>query len=94
LYISCLDSGVSSNLFTTNPHKLVGERIRSTLVKSIRGLGFTIVGGDDSKEEFLQIKSVVPNGPAWLEGKLQTGEIKYKVLLLLLNKSFIYWILQ
>lgn len=60
-------------MFTTNPHELVGERIRSTLVKSIRGLGFTIVGGDDSKEEFLQIKSVVPNGPAWLEGKLQTG---------------------
>lgn len=71
-----LDSGVSSNLFTTNPHKLVGERIRSTLVKSIRGLGFTIVGGDDSKEEFLQIKSVVPNGPAWLDGKLQTGELQ------------------
>ncbi|XP_025200491.1 membrane-associated guanylate kinase, WW and PDZ domain-containing protein 1 isoform X3 [Melanaphis sacchari] len=69
------DPGISSNLFTTNPHKLVGERIRSTLVKSIRGLGFTIVGGDDSKEEFLQIKSVVPNGPAWLEGKLQTGDV-------------------
>lgn len=44
-------------------------------MKSIRGLGFTIVGGDDSKEEFLQIKSVVPNGPAWLEGKLQTGKL-------------------
>lgn len=71
------DSCVGNNLFTTNPHKLVGERIRSTLVKSIRGLGFTIVGGDDSKEEFLQIKSVVPNGPAWLEGKLQTGRVKY-----------------
>jgi len=77
-----LDSGISSNLFTTNPHKLVGERIRSTLVKSIRGLGFTIVGGDDSKEEFLQIKSVVPNGPAWLEGKLQTGKGKHIVILI------------
>jgi hypothetical protein len=42
-------------------------------VKSSRGLGFTIVGGDDTEEEFLQIKSVVPNGPAWLDGKLQTG---------------------
>lgn len=76
-----LDSGISSNIFTTNPHKLVGERIRSTLVKSIRGLGFTIVGGDDSKEEFLQIKSVVPNGPAWLEGKLQTGKEKSIIIL-------------
>jgi endothelial cell adhesion protein len=44
-------------------------------VKSARGLGFTIIGGDDSEEEFLQIKSVVPHAPAWLEGKLQTGKI-------------------
>ncbi|XP_039298140.1 membrane-associated guanylate kinase, WW and PDZ domain-containing protein 2 [Nilaparvata lugens] len=64
-----------SSLFTLNPNELIGERIHSTLVKSMRGLGFTIVGGDDSKEEFLQIKSVVPNGPAWLEGKLQTGDV-------------------
>uniref|UniRef100_A0A1B6DAZ4 Membrane-associated guanylate kinase, WW and PDZ domain-containing protein 1 n=2 Tax=Clastoptera arizonana TaxID=38151 RepID=A0A1B6DAZ4_9HEMI len=64
-----------TNLFTMNPNELMGERIQSTLVKSLRGLGFTIVGGDDSKEEFLQIKSVVPKGPAWLEGKLQTGDV-------------------
>jgi PDZ domain (Also known as DHR or GLGF). len=61
--------------FTLNPDELIGERIHSSLVKSLRGLGFTIVGGDDSKEEFLQIKSVVPNGPAALEGHLQTGEL-------------------
>lgn len=59
--------------FTRNPNELHGEQIRTTLVKSSRGLGFTIVGGDDTEEEFLQIKSVVPNGPAWLDGKLQTG---------------------
>nr|CAD7431146.1 unnamed protein product [Timema monikensis] len=52
-----------------------GERFKTTLVKSSRGLGFTIVGGDDTEEEFLQIKSVVPNGPAWLDGKLQTGDV-------------------
>lgn len=69
------DTERENTFFTMNPHELMGERIRSTLVKSLRGLGFTIVGGDDSKEEFLQIKSVVPNGPAWLEGKLQTGNI-------------------
>jgi len=60
-------------------------------VKSIRGLGFTIVGGDDSKEEFLQIKSVVPNGPAWLEGKLQTGRVKSFIMLfysILLHKCY------
>ncbi|KAG8271540.1 Membrane-associated guanylate kinase, WW and PDZ domain-containing protein 3 [Homalodisca vitripennis] len=71
----CRDGDRENNFFTLNPHELLGERIHSTLVKSLRGLGFTIVGGDDSKEEFLQIKSVVPNGPAWLEGKLQTGDV-------------------
>ncbi|CAG5101118.1 Similar to MAGI2: Membrane-associated guanylate kinase [Cotesia congregata] len=61
--------------FTRNPKKLKGQRIQTTLIKSSRGLGFTIVGGDDTVEEFLQIKSVVPNGPAWLDGKLQTGDV-------------------
>ncbi|XP_014296069.1 membrane-associated guanylate kinase, WW and PDZ domain-containing protein 1 [Microplitis demolitor] len=61
--------------FTRNPKKLKGQRIQTTLIKSSRGLGFTIVGGDDAVEEFLQIKSVVPNGPAWLDGKLQTGDV-------------------
>ncbi|XP_071440196.1 membrane-associated guanylate kinase, WW and PDZ domain-containing protein 1 isoform X2 [Hetaerina americana] len=61
--------------FTRNPNELRGERIQTTLVKSSRGLGFTIVGGDDTEEEFLQIKSKVPNGPAWLDGKLQTGDV-------------------
>ncbi|KAK7602579.1 hypothetical protein V9T40_008168 [Parthenolecanium corni] len=60
--------------FTSNPDELVGEKIHSTLVKSYKGLGFTIVGGDDNKE-FLQIKSIVKNGPAWYEGKLQTGDV-------------------
>lgn len=59
--------------FTRNPDALKGQRIHTTLVKSSRGLGFTIVGGDDNVQEFLQIKSVVPNGPAWFDGKLLTG---------------------
>ncbi|XP_031777557.1 membrane-associated guanylate kinase, WW and PDZ domain-containing protein 1 isoform X3 [Nasonia vitripennis] len=61
--------------FTRNPDELTGQRIYTTLVKSSRGLGFTIVGGDDSVQEFLQIKSVVPNGPAWFDGKLRTGDV-------------------
>ena len=40
----------------------------------MQGLGFTIVGGDDNVEEFLQIKSVVPHGPAWMDGNLKTGK--------------------
>ena len=47
--------------------------LRTTLCKSPQGLGFTIVGGDDDEEEFLQIKSVVPDGPTWLDGQLRTG---------------------
>lgn len=62
-------------IFTRNPAELQGEFIRTSLVKSSRGLGFTIVGGDDNEEEFLQIKSVVPNGPAWQDGKLRTGNV-------------------
>ncbi|XP_065215040.1 membrane-associated guanylate kinase, WW and PDZ domain-containing protein 2 isoform X2 [Planococcus citri] len=69
------NDGISENaFFTANPDELVGERIHSTLVKSYKGLGFTIIGGDDNKE-FLQIKSIVTNGPAWYEGKLQTGDV-------------------
>ncbi|XP_066948351.1 membrane-associated guanylate kinase, WW and PDZ domain-containing protein 1-like isoform X23 [Macrobrachium rosenbergii] len=64
-----------SVVFTRNPAELQGEFIRTSLVKSSRGLGFTIVGGDDNEEEFLQIKSVVPNGPAWQDGKLRTGDV-------------------
>lgn len=66
--------------FTRNPGELQGERICTTLLKSNRGLGFTIVGGDDSEEEFLQIKSVVPHGPAWVDGRLQTGDVLVYVM--------------
>lgn len=66
-------AGRSGSAFTRNPAELKGEFLRTTLMKSSRGLGFTIVGGDDNEEEFLQIKSVVPNGPAWQDGKLRTG---------------------
>ena len=61
-------------MFTKNPDELKGEIITTTLVKSARGFGFTIIGGDHTDEEFLQIKKVVENGPAHLDGTLQTGE--------------------
>lgn len=66
------------NFFTKNPAELLGERIQTSLVKSQRGLGFTVIGGDcndENIEEFLQIKSIVPNSPASLDGKLKTGDI-------------------
>lgn len=67
------------SFFTKNPSDLLGERIQANLVKSQRGLGFTIVGGDctddENIDEFLQIKSIVPNSPASADGKLMTGDI-------------------
>jgi hypothetical protein len=61
-------------VFTKNPSDLKGETYETTLTKSSRGFGFTIVGGDDVDEEFLQVKSVVEDGPAALDGKLRTGK--------------------
>jgi atrophin-1 interacting protein 3 (BAI1-associated protein 1) len=69
-----VSTGHERPFFTRNPSELQGERIQTALVKSARGLGFTIIGGDDTEEEFLQIKSVVPHAPAWQDGKLQTGK--------------------
>ncbi|CAH1153366.1 unnamed protein product [Phaedon cochleariae] len=66
---------VSRTSFTKDPSELCGQRFKTSLVKSSRGLGFTIVGGDDGVDEFLQIKSVVPKGPAWLDGQLQMGDV-------------------
>lgn len=37
------------------------------------GFGFTIIGGDEP-DEFLQVKSVIPDGPAAQDGKMATGK--------------------
>ena len=95
-------SGYNRPFFTRNPSELQGERICTTLLKSNRGLGFTIVGGDDSEEEFLQIKSVVPHGPAWVDGRLQTGNflhtrammnhrLVFYISFLFLKKKVTFW---
>ncbi|XP_067928192.1 membrane-associated guanylate kinase, WW and PDZ domain-containing protein 2-like isoform X2 [Watersipora subatra] len=65
--------------FTKNPDELSGERLSTLLTKSLRGFGFTIVGGEERDEEFLQIKNVVPNGPADQDGVLRTGDVLVKV---------------
>lgn len=52
---------------------------RTTLVKSVRGLGFTIVGANHRDTQFLQIKNVVENGPAYQSGKLKTGDVIVRV---------------
>lgn len=59
--------------FTRNPAELKGTFINTKLKKSRRGFGFTVVGGDEP-DEFLQIKSLVLDGPAALDGKMETGD--------------------
>ncbi|KAF5281106.1 hypothetical protein FQR65_LT02972 [Abscondita terminalis] len=67
--------GTNRTSFTKDPTELCGQRFCTSLIKSSRGLGITIIGGDDGVDEFLQIKSIVPKGPAWLDGQLQTGDV-------------------
>lgn len=59
--------------FTRNRAELKGTFINTKLKKSRRGFGFTVVGGDEP-DEFLQIKSLVLDGPAAVDGKMETGE--------------------
>lgn len=70
LYFSCFNLG--KPFFTRNPSELKGKFIHTKLRKSSRGFGFTVVGGDEP-DEFLQIKSLVLDGPAALDGKMETG---------------------
>ncbi|XP_065811125.1 membrane-associated guanylate kinase, WW and PDZ domain-containing protein 1b isoform X6 [Labrus bergylta] len=60
--------------FTRNRSELNGTFINTKLKKSRRGFGFTVVGGDEP-DEFLQIKSLVLDGPAALDGKMETGDV-------------------
>uniref|UniRef100_A0A8C9W9H3 Membrane-associated guanylate kinase, WW and PDZ domain-containing protein 1 n=1 Tax=Scleropages formosus TaxID=113540 RepID=A0A8C9W9H3_SCLFO len=60
--------------FTRNRSELKGTFIHTKLKKSRRGFGFTVVGGDEP-DEFLQIKSLVLDGPAALDGKMETGDV-------------------
>jgi hypothetical protein len=64
-----------SDYFTRDPSKLRGELITTRLIKGPRGFGFTLIGNDagSALNEFLQIKSVIPNGPAAKNGILHTG---------------------
>ncbi|XP_073508402.1 membrane-associated guanylate kinase, WW and PDZ domain-containing protein 2 isoform X6 [Phyllobates terribilis] len=59
-------------LFTRDASQLKGTFLSTTLKKSNMGFGFTIIGGDEP-DEFLQVKSVIPEGPAAQDGKMETG---------------------
>lgn len=59
--------------FTRDATQLKGTFLSTALQKSTMGFGFTIIGGDEP-DEFLQVKSVIPEGPAAQDGKMATGE--------------------
>ncbi|XP_069484132.1 membrane-associated guanylate kinase, WW and PDZ domain-containing protein 2 isoform X3 [Ambystoma mexicanum] len=60
--------------FTRDASQLKGTFLSTTLKKSNMGFGFTIIGGDEP-DEFLQVKSVIPEGPAAQDGKMETGDV-------------------
>uniref|UniRef100_A0A0N4Z4Z0 Membrane-associated guanylate kinase, WW and PDZ domain-containing protein 2 n=1 Tax=Parastrongyloides trichosuri TaxID=131310 RepID=A0A0N4Z4Z0_PARTI len=74
-------STVSNYEFTRNVSKLQGHIYQTSIVKGPKGLGFTLIGNDGSceKEEFIQIKSIIQNGPADLNGVLQPADVLVSV---------------
>ncbi|XP_026203646.1 membrane-associated guanylate kinase, WW and PDZ domain-containing protein 3 [Anabas testudineus] len=60
--------------FTADPSQLKGELYHTALKKSSQGFGFTIIGGDRT-DEFLQVKNVLSDGPAALDGKMSSGDV-------------------
>ncbi|XP_072520052.1 membrane-associated guanylate kinase, WW and PDZ domain-containing protein 2 isoform X10 [Salminus brasiliensis] len=58
--------------FTRDATQLKGTFLSTALQKSSMGFGFTIIGGDEP-DEFLQVKSVIPEGPAAQDSKMATG---------------------
>ncbi|XP_035276426.1 membrane-associated guanylate kinase, WW and PDZ domain-containing protein 1-like [Anguilla anguilla] len=60
--------------FTRNPAELKGAFVHTKLERSWQGFGFSVVGGKEP-DEFLQIKSLVPDGPAALDGTMETGDV-------------------
>lgn len=67
---------IEKPLFTRDASQLKGTFLSTALKKSNMGFGFTIIGGDEP-DEFLQVKSVIPDGPAAQDGKMETGTTDY-----------------
>ncbi|XP_049921023.1 membrane-associated guanylate kinase, WW and PDZ domain-containing protein 3a isoform X1 [Epinephelus moara] len=60
--------------FTRDPTQLQGSMLQTALRKSPQGFGFTIIGGD-RPDEFLQVKNVLPDGPAAHDNKIASGDV-------------------
>uniref|UniRef100_A0A3Q3A5J7 Membrane-associated guanylate kinase, WW and PDZ domain-containing protein 3 n=1 Tax=Kryptolebias marmoratus TaxID=37003 RepID=A0A3Q3A5J7_KRYMA len=60
--------------FTRDPSQLQGSILQTALRKSPQGFGFTIIGGD-RPDEFLQVKNVLPDGPAAHDKRIAPGDV-------------------
>lgn len=72
--------------FTRDPSQLQGSILQTSLKKSPLGFGFTIIGGD-RPDEFLQVKNVLPDGPAAHDNKIAPGNFAQ-------SNDSILWILD
>jgi atrophin-1 interacting protein 3 (BAI1-associated protein 1) len=61
--------------FTHNPDELRGEFVKTSLLKTPNGFGFTIIGANETNDDFLQIKHIVPDGAAARDGKIFQGDV-------------------
>ncbi|CAJ0601351.1 unnamed protein product [Cylicocyclus nassatus] len=76
-----IPAGGSNPYFTRDPAQLRGEMVTTTITKGAKGLGFTLIGNDASSkgDEFIQVKSVLPGGPAAEDGVLRAGDVLVRV---------------
>ncbi|XP_041801249.1 membrane-associated guanylate kinase, WW and PDZ domain-containing protein 3a [Chelmon rostratus] len=71
---SAEEPGRAARSFTRDPSQLQGTILQTALRKSPQGFGFTIIGGD-RPDEFLQVKNVLPDGPAAHDNKIASGDV-------------------
>ncbi len=72
---NCNKNARRNIFFTQNPLELKGEFLKTSLLKTPHGFGFTIIGANETSEDFLQIKYIVPDGAAYKDGKLRQGDV-------------------
>lgn len=63
-------------IFTRNPAELIGQIINVRIQKGSKGLGLSLIGQDGThiRDEFIQIKTIIPGSPAHAEGNLRSGD--------------------
>ncbi|KAF7635770.1 hypothetical protein Mgra_00004861 [Meloidogyne graminicola] len=64
-------------IFTRNPAELIGQIINVRIQKGSKGLGLSLIGQDGThiRDEFIQIKSIIPGSSAQAEGTLRSGDV-------------------